>query len=419
MTDTAIYSDAFAYSNGALSGKGSPAWVAGADVSSGTLLLSSSTAVANYAVRPAITQVDSYIEIDTKYSRIDALDNTWLYLRATGGAAFQSSPYIRFDFRPTGEVGILQYYNSAYTQTAWADAGTITWAANTYKRIRGDLAGSNARLIVDGVTLLSASGVAHTTGGTAALSQYLNGGGAATVTSDNFAWGSFVAGLVVTAVVSDGTASATAPSGILQLVTSGLASSASDAPASHSIYARVTGALASSTSDAPASVSIWARVAAVVASATSDALTATAGTLTTASAAVADAIFDAPANISLAWSVFATVAESTADALTATFAASVLAAVAEAASDALEGISVAQGVLAKVADSIGDALSDLRPWPPSWSKRPVDPAAWSERATGDATWATRAQTPTTWTTRTAAAVEWLGKAVDPSTWTKR
>jgi hypothetical protein len=168
---------------------------------------------------------------------------------------------------------------------------------------------------------------------------------------------SWAGSFATTAVVSDGTATAIAPAGILQLVTSGLASATSDAPSSHSIAAGVASAIASSAADAPASVSIWARVAAVVADATSDALAVVAYSATTA--------------------------------------------------------------YAVVADSIGDALSNLRPWPPSWSKRPVGTAAWSERATSDAAWTTRPQSPTTWTTRTATAVEWLGKTVDPSTWTKR
>lgn len=210
MADTVIYETNFSttggtFSDGNLTGQGTPAFEAYAAfttcaVSSGALVLASSTNQGRYNARPNNTAVDSYAEMDIKFSGTSTTHFGHLFLRLGDNA--NENNYLRFILYATGMVTITERKDGGTATTIYnltaGSSGSPSISANTFYRIRAQAVGTTVSFYVynsngtdNGDNTLHHATTAVTTGGTSALGIRTNTATTTTVTTDNFEWGTY------------------------------------------------------------------------------------------------------------------------------------------------------------------------------------------------------------------------------------
>lgn len=197
MIDTPIYSDAFTYADGALTGRGTPAWLALPSfylttiVSSGTIIHSASEDNAKGNLRPSNAATDQYVEADVRFSRITLEDYLLLTCRVADPSVDECDQVFAQVFN-TGRCTIRKQVSGVFTWIAEIDSGAPgapSWTADTFKRVRFQALGPVYRLYVDGVLILTATDAATSVAGTVGLRLRTAGNGSANVIVDNFEWG--------------------------------------------------------------------------------------------------------------------------------------------------------------------------------------------------------------------------------------
>lgn len=203
MADTVIYATNFSntggtFSDGNLTGQGTPAWTiysgqSTTTVSSGTVQSTSSTGGSRGNARPTASITDAYAQMRVKFSRTNVEDTAGPWLRILNLADINEG-YVRVVLGATGRVRIIERKDGVTTtiyDLAAGSEGSPTIVADTFYSVRIQVLGTAVTAIVAGTTHTATT--TQTGAGTSAFVFGHVTGASSTVTGDDFEWGTYAA----------------------------------------------------------------------------------------------------------------------------------------------------------------------------------------------------------------------------------